>query len=235
MKLHQWLAVAITTAFIAACSGGGGDAGVPASNAPVTSTDTFQVKAAYVNYFNDTRSYPFTVSGTASGFSVTGSGTVTQSPVTNGLFEGAAVLQKTSTVSGSVVANGVTISLAASDTTFVDSNYVAKGWSGEEYVVVTSVAVVPDTAKVNDSGPWHTSNRYADSSKSTLLGSSDVSFSLAPDTATTALLKIIQVDKDTVGNTTMTMTAVFRMTPAGGLTRLSETAVDGSSTLTLTY
>jgi hypothetical protein len=57
------------------------------------SVDTFQVKTAYINYFNDTSSHPFTVTGTAAGFTVTGSGTVTQSSVTNGTFEGAPVLQ----------------------------------------------------------------------------------------------------------------------------------------------
>lgn len=230
MKLRHLLAVTLTATFIAACGGGGGDSGLP-----VVSTDTFQVKTAYINYFNDISSHPFTVSGTTAGFVVTGSGTVTQSPVTNGVFEGAAVLQKTTTVTGSFVANGVPFDLTAADTAFVDANYAAKGWAGEEYVVVTSATTVPDTAKVNDTGLWHTSNRYADSSKTTLLGTSEVDFALAPDTATTALLRITQTDKDSFGSTVMTATANFRMTPAGGLTRLSETAVEGSTTLTLTY
>lgn len=234
MKLRHLLTATLTATFLAACGGGGGDAGVPAPT-PVVSTDTFQLKTAYINHFNDTSSHPFTVSGTVSGFVVTGTGTVTQSAVTNGLFEGATALQKTSTVTGSFVANGVPFSLAATETAYVDSNYVAKGWTGDEYVVVTSAATVPDTAKVNDTGLWHTSNRYADSTKTTLLGTSVVSFALAPDTATTALLKITQVDKDTLGSTVMTATANFRMTPAGGLTRLSETGVDGTTTLTLTY
>jgi len=166
---------------------------------------------------------------------VTGSGTVTQSPVTNGLFEGAAVLQKTTTVNGTFVANGVTIPVTASGTAFVDPTCVAKGWVGEEYVVLSSVATVPDTAKVNDTGLWHTSNRDAGSTRSSWLGTSVARFALAPDTATTALLDIIQIDKDALGNTTTTSTAVFRMTPAGDLTRLSETAVDSTTTLTLTY
>lgn len=233
MKLRHLLTVTLLSTFLAACGGGGG--GVPASPLPVVSTDTFQIKTAYINDFNDTSSHPFTVSGTTAGFVVTGSGTVTQSPVTNGLFEGATVLQKTSTVTGSFVANGVTIPLIAADTAYMDANYVAKGWTGEGYVVVTSATNVPDTAKVNDTGLWHTSNRYANSTKTTLLGTSEVSFALAPDTATTALLKITQIAKDTIGSTVMTATANFRMTPAGDLTRLSETGVDGTTTLTLTY
>lgn len=213
----------------------GADAGAPAAPLPVVSTDTFQVKTAYINYFNDISSHPFTISGATAGLVVTGSGTVTHSPVTSGIFEGASALQKTTTITGSFVANGVTIVLTVADTAFVDANYVAKGWTGQGYVVVTSGATMPDTAKIHDTGLWHTSNRYADSSKTTLLGTSEVRFTLAPDTATTALLRITQVDKDRFGDRLMAATANFRVTPAGDLTRLSETAIEGSTTMTLTY
>lgn len=235
MKFSKLSTLTLSAAFIAACGGGGGDSGLPTPVPPVVSSETFQVKTAYINYFTDTSSHPFLVSGTAAGFKVTGSGTVTQSGVTNGTFEGAAVLQKTTLVTGSFVVNNTSYSLDASDTAYVDANYVAKGWSGEEYVVVVSVAVVPDTAKVNDTGLWHTSNRFDTSAKTTFLGTSQVSFALEADTATTALLKIIQIDKDTVGDIEMTATATFRVTPAGGLTRLTENAIAGTTNLTLTY
>lgn len=234
MKLHQWLTVAFTAAFVTAC-GGGGDAGAPSSNVPVASTDTFQVKTAYINYFNDTSNHPFKISGTAAGYAVTGSGTVEQSSIGNGTFEGAPVLQKTSTVTGTFFANGTTYPLVATDTTYVDSNYVPKGWANGEYVVISNAATIPDTAKVNDTGLWHTSNRFIDSSKIIFLGTSQVSYALLPDTASTALLKITQVDKDLIGNAIMTATAIFRITPAGALTRLSETGVDITNNLTLTY
>ena len=233
MKFHKLLALACCAAFVAACGGGGGD--VPATTTPVVSTDVFQVKTAYVNYFNDIGTYPFVVSGTAAGYSVTGSGTVTQSNVTSGTFESVAALQKTTTVTGSFVANGASYSLAATDTAYVNLSYVALGWSGDEYVIVTNVATVPDTAKVNDAGPSHSANRYVSSTDRTFLGTSDVSFALKADTATTALLEIIQVDKNTSGVIEMTATATFRMTPAGGLTRLSENAISGTTNLTLTY
>ena len=81
MKKYLQLVLAFCLSiFIAACGGGGSD-GPPA---PVTSTDNFQVKTAYVNYFNDSRSLPFSISGTSSGVTVSGSGTLTQSSVTNG-------------------------------------------------------------------------------------------------------------------------------------------------------
>ena len=235
MKFRQFLTLTTLAALLAACGGGGGGDGAPASAGPVVSTDTFQLKTAYVNYINDTSTHPFKISGVAAGYSATGSGTVTQTSVTNGTFEGVAVLQKTTTVTGSFVANGAPFSIASADTSYVDSNYLAKGWSGDEYAVVTSVAVIPNTAKVNDSGIWHTASRYTTSAKTTLLGTSEVSFALQADTAATALLKIIQVDRNTAGSIEMTATAAFRMTPAGALTRLSENAIASTTNLTLTY
>lgn len=230
--LPRLLMVTLTAAFIAAC---GGDAGVPASPIPVVSVDTFQVKTAYVNYFNDTRSYPFRISGTVAGFNVTGSGTVSQSVVTNGLFEAAAVLQKTSIITGSYVANVTTFPISAISTEYVSLTYTPKGVVGDEYVVVTSAVPIPDTAKVNDTGFWYAANRYATSLKAVFLGTSEVSYSVQPDTAVTALLKIIQVDKDLIGLPVMTTTSLFRITPTGSITRLSETAIDGTGTLTITY
>ncbi len=234
MKFHKLLTLTLSAAFIAACGGGGGDAGVPAPT-PVVSADIFQVKTAYINYFNDTATYPFTISGTVSGYSVSGSGSLAQSSVTGGTFEGAAALQETSTVNWSLMINGQSSTFTDTQTAYVDSTYVPLGWAGDEYVMVTSAATIPVTAMVNDKGIWHTANRYATSAKTTLLGTEVTSFELAPDTAVTALLKITQVDKDTLGNIEMTATATFRMTPAGALTRLSENAVDATTSLTLTY
>jgi len=233
MKLQKLLVVAMSTAFLAACGGGGGGSSAPI--APVTSTETFQVKTAYVSYFTDSRSLPFTMSGTTSGVSVNGSGTVTQSGVTSGTFEGVAALQKVMTITASLVGNGVTIPFGATSTSYVDSNYTPKGISGSEYSVVTSAVNIPVTAKVNDTGIWSTSNRYTTSAKTTLLGTTEASFVLQPDTASTALLKIIQTDKNTSGTPKMISTVSFRMTPAGALTRLSETGVGGTTNLTITY
>ncbi len=228
----QLVCAACLTALIAACGGDGGSGGAPV---PVTSTDIFQVKTAYVNYFNDSRSLPFTISGTISGFSVSGSGTLTQSGVTAGNFEGSPVLQKVSTVTASVLVNGTPLNTAESATAYVDSNYVPKGSSNGEYRVIGNAINIPYTAKVNDTGVWYSENIYLASDKASFLGTSVTSFVMMPDTASTAILKIIQTDKDTFGNVTTISTIIFRMTPAGELTRLSETGVESDMTLTFTY
>ena len=224
---------ACLTALIAAC-GGGGSGGTPAP-VPVTSTDIFQVKTAFVNYFNDSRSLPFTISGTISGVSVSGSGTLTQSGVTAGSFEGLPVLQKVSTVTATVLVNGTPLTTAESTTSYADSNYVPKGSSNGEYRVIGNAVNIPDTALVNDTGVWYTEDIYLASDKVSFLGTSVTSFVMMPDTASTAILKIIQTDRDTSGNVTLIATITFRMTPAGELTRLAEAGLDGDMTLTLTY
>ncbi len=77
--------------------------------------------------------------------------------------------------------------------------------------------------------------RYTNSTKTSLLGTQVLSFAIQPETSTTALLKLIEVEQDNAGNTTTTSTITFRLTPAGAMTRLSETAVSGATALTLTY
>lgn len=79
------------------------------------------------------------------------------------------------------------------------------------------------------------SKRYTNSNKTGLLGTQVLSFAIQPETSTTALLKLIEVEKDNAGNTTSTSTITFRLTPAGSMTRLSETTVSGTTALTLTY
>lgn len=233
MKLPTILALTMATTFLTACGGGGGNGGTPA--APVTSTETFQVRAAYINYLNDTRTLPFTLSGSTSGLPVSGSGSLTQSSLTSSSFEGFAALQKTSTVNASLTANGITDPFSSTLISYVDSNYVPLGSVNDEYLVVTGAATIPVTGKVNDTGIWFSANRYASSFKISFLGTEVVSYALLPDTASTALLDIIQVDKNLSGATTLTTTLRFRISPAGELTRLSEQAIDDTTHLTLTY
>jgi len=227
MKSIKSLIAISTLMALTACGGG--------SSTPSTSTDTYQLRTAYVNYMTDTRSSPFTASGTVQGVNVTGSGSFTQGALTNTTFENQAALQKVSTVTASLNANGQTLPLSTSSTTYVDSNYNLLGASGTDYEVVSGSVTIPSTAQVNDTGVWYSSTRYATSTKATRRGTASVSYVLEPDTASSALLKLIRIEKDTTGTTTSTSTLSFRMTPGGGLTRLSESTLTSTGTLTITY
>jgi hypothetical protein len=230
MKSIRSLIAISTLMALTACGGGGG------SSTPATSTDSYQLRTAYVNYLRDTRSAPFTVSGTVQGINVTGSGSATQGALTSTTFENQTALQKVSVVTGTLSANGQTLPLSSSSTTYVDSNYNPLGSSGTDYEVISGSVTIPTTAKVNDTGVWYSSTLYATSAKTTRRGTASVSYVLEPDTTSTALLKIIRVEKDTSGTTSSSSIISFRMTPAGSLTRLSESELMPNGTaLTITY
>lgn len=217
---------------LSACGGGGGGGSI----GPVTSTETFQLRTAWVNYVTDSRSMPFSLSGTISGVNVTGSGTVTQGSLSSTTFESQSALQKTTTVTGSISANGSTIPLSTSSTNYVDTSYNPLGSNdGTDYTVVNNGAAIPTTGRVNDTGTWYSSVRYTSSAKTTRRGTDAVSFVLEPDTASTALLKIINIERDTSNTVTSTSTVTFRMTPGGSLTRLSESTLQGTTSLNITY
>ena len=228
-QFKVWSA-ASAVALLSACGGGGGG-----SSAPVTSTDTFQLRTAYVSYINGSGSWPFSISGTVSGANVTGSGTETAGSVSSTTFEGLAAQAKTSTATGSFTVNGQNYPLAVTSTAYVSSNYDPLGFNGTEYEVVNSSVSIPATARVNDTGTWYSSVRYTSSRKTTRAGTATATFVLEPDTSSTALLKIIRIEKDTANTVTSTSTTSFRMTPAGALTRISEIDLQGTTSLTLTY
>lgn len=233
MKILRLISVTALVFLVSACGGGGGGGG--GSNGPVTSTETFQVKAAYVNYLNKTGSFPFTLSGTSSGTNVTGSGTLTLSTPSNGTFESISVLQKNSAATFTIIANGVSANDGSASSTYVDSNYQPKGSSGTEYAVVTSNIAIPVTGRVGDSGTWSIENRYTNSTKTSLLGTTTTSYVLEADTASTALLKIIDEEKNNAGTTTSTMIETYRITPAGAITAVSATASASPTFLTFTF
>lgn len=229
-KIKYAAAVAAIT-LLAACGGGGGG-----SSGPVTSTETFQVRTALTNYLINTATYTGTISGTYSSNPVTGTMVVTQGSLGAGTFEGQSALSKATTATGNIVVNGTNVPSAVTTTMFFDSNYVPLGESGgTDYEVVTGAVTIPTTARVGDTGNLYSVNRYSSSSKALLRGTKQVSYVLEPDTATTAIFKLIEVEKDTSNITTSTSTSSFQITPSGGITRKQETLAETGVALTVTY
>lgn len=214
---------------IAGCGGGGDD------SAPVASTETFQLKTAFIASITNSSSSTFTLSGTSSGISVTGSGTIVDSSLTPDTFEGINCFKQVSTLTGTISANGNTIPIGSTGTNFYDENSNYLGYSGELYSVVVGSMTIPVTAKVNDTGILFTEQEYSSSLKSILLGTNTVSFSIEPDTSTTALLKIITTEKNVTNAVVSTDISVYRITPSGSFTILYETYVDDVDNLRIDY
>jgi hypothetical protein len=106
---------------------------------------------------------------------------------------------------------------------------------GADYEVVAGEVTIPTTARVGDTGNLYTINRWSSSSKTLLRGITQVSYVLEPDTASTAIFKIISVDKDNSNTITSTSTVSFQITPSGGATRKQETLTENGVALTVTF
>ena len=234
-KIARVFAMAATV-LIAACGGGGDSAGE--NGGPVASTQTFQMRTAYVNSISIAGSKNFTVSGTVSGFPVGGSGTLTVSGLSAATFEGVAAQQTSTTLATTITSGGSSFPQTITSLAYVDANYNPLGGSiaGKEYfVVVPASGNIPVTAKVNDTGTAYTATLYTSSDKLTPMGTRKVSFLLAADTESTALLRLTSVDKNLSGDIVSTSTSEYRMTPAGDLTHLKDTGMDAIFSLTFTY
>jgi hypothetical protein len=225
------LLTAIAVLLLLSACGGGGDGG---GDAQVLSTGSFNLQAAYKSNFTATNSYKFNISGTYGSFPVSGSGSAIVGAVTSGVFEGQSALQHTTSILGSFLANGQTIPLATSAVYWVDTNYMPRGSVATEYVVINGTATIPTAAKVNDTGSLYVANRYRNSTKTQLLGTTTVTYVVEADTATTALVTLISVDKNTNGTTTQTSTEQYRVTTANTITKIKETTVDNLNSLNLT-
>ena len=219
----------VTFVFLAGCGGGGGGTSVP-----VASTSTFNLQAAYKSYYATSASYKFNITGTYGANPISGSGSAVVGTVSSGTFEGQSALQQTTTVTGSFIANNQTIPLAASSISWVDTNYMPRGTSGgSEYIVVDASASIPIAAKINDTGSVFTAKRYTTSAKTTLLGTRTVTYVVEADSGTTALVTLIDVDKNNAGTMTSTATSQYRITTANTFTKIKETLVDNVNGISL--
>ena len=227
----KFLTATAVLSLLSACGGGGGSV-----SGPVASTESFNLKTVWANTLTSSSSNNYTISGTVNGVAVSGSGTVTRGNLSAGTFEGLPAQQRTTTATGSVVVNGVTVPLNTSSIDWVDSNYLPKGESGgEDYVVVTGTPTIPTIARINDTGTLYTANRYSSSTKADLRGASRATYVVEVDTSSTALVTLIIEERNTSNVTTSTSSAQFRITPSGTFTRIKETLVEGNSTLIVTY
>jgi hypothetical protein len=220
--IYVWVSVGL-----AAC-GGGGDS---SSAEPVSSTETFQIRRAYIELLKPSQ-HTFSVSGTGTEngnvVALSGNGIITYSDLVDGTFGSNVALVQTSTITGNVTGNGLTLPLAETIHTYYDSNNVPLGISrASSYYErdVNSVALPPLTAKVGDSGALWTLNAYSNSTKSFAAGKTVFSYVIEPDTANTALLKIITNVFNTSSTNIGNGVVVFRITPTGGITRLYETSL----------
>ena len=228
LKLAIGLAI---TATLVAC-GGGSDSG-PA--APVASKTFYHLKALLATASNDTKTLSWTLTGTLKGVAVTGSGSVSQSALNPAVFEGESALARTIAFTGTTFGNGITEPYNPTATEYLESNYNPLGTVADDYQVVIGTPNIPLSIKVGDAGLLYTANTYRTSSKEVLTGTKTNSFVLEADTATKAILKFITIGKDNSGKEITSSTIVYRVGINGSITRIAETRVTLTDTLSITY
>lgn len=229
MKFINLLSILLSTAFLVACGGGGGD------SSPVATTKTFDLKATYATYLNSSYAYKISISGIVSGVPVAGSGNLTVGTLQSTQFEGKPALMKTSVITGTINAGGNSIPYSGSSQGYYDSNYNPVGTSGDNYSVVGNYIAMPTAAKVNDTGVWMTSVNYSSSAKLYPTGTRSVSYALSADTETTAILTLVYTDKDTSGNIISTITDKLRISVTNSVTPLSEALFTASTSVLFTF
>lgn len=228
-KIINYFLAGVIAVFLAACSG------ERLSVELETSSETFQMRAAWENYVKQSGSYPFKISGASSGVALSGSGTSFNGALTPDAFEGSRALRKVAAIKGEMAVGGKAVPYDISDTYYFDMGFNLLGnKSNEEYAVVSKF-MLPQTARVNDTGVLYTKNAYKDSSRSALLGTVTGTFVLEPDTTTTALLKIVDEKRDISGKTTAKLTEIVRVTPDGAVAPVSQSAANPDGTINITF
>jgi hypothetical protein len=171
---------------ITGCGGGGGGSSVE-STGPVTSSLTFDVGTAYSALRASGQSGSFSVS---SSNNCKGSGTFTAGPAnTNTTFEGQPALSSTSVLNINYT-NCTPATISNTAISYTDTNYVPLGALGDYYVVYSGAYSVPSSVRVGDVGILANAIRYTDNTKTTQNGTTQESYVVEADTATTALITI---------------------------------------------
>ena len=220
----------VSCLFVAALAvgcGGGGDA------VPESSAMSFPLSQIAQSVVQERGSYPVRLEGTAtySGESVpvTGSGTVSLS-TGSGTFEGVVHAERRVSVTGSVSVRGVTVPIAANVQEYYGADTKPIGRiDSDSYCVYEGQSPIPAFVKVGDSGSWYNSVCYTSSAKVSRVSTSSATYVIEPDSATTALLKLVQRVNSGSGQGNVAV-ASYRITSAGSYTKVSEnsaSAVDG--------
>ena len=145
---------------LTACGGGGSASPTPTPTptpapvqtptpTPTPTPSTFPLQQVMANIYSKGVNQTVSMSGTASEsgnpYALTGSAQVAVVPATiSTSFNGQTALQGSASVTGSLAANGQTISYASSNQVFVDTNYNNLGnSSASSYCVASAPAAVP--------------------------------------------------------------------------------------------
>lgn len=207
---------------LSGCGGGGGDGGGSAPPATL-----FPIGSAMSTFFQTSHSYTLTATNGANTFTIQTSFT----PGSASSFEGQAT--STYTQSGTVSVNGVVTGGVNSGVTyFTASPYKNLGYisSTDQYQVYANQQTLPTNATVEQSGLLDTSTTYTNNTKTVVYATDTETWSLSPDTLTTAWMCI----DDTyviVGSSPVALTHCFKIDTTGNVLALKVSMPINGTTL----
>ena len=191
------ICVLITTT---GCGGGGGGS---SPSGPVTSTNSFPLRAGFDALIASGETISLTANGTAATQSTNGlcSGTLnetTGSATPGATFETAPALSAVSVTTISFT-NCAPSPVTATTTNYYDPSFLPLGFEeggGGDYGVFLAPPAIPNSVMVGDAGIIGTVTLYTDSNKNVVNGREDLSFVVEPDTASTAIVNLITKSYD---------------------------------------
>lgn len=231
-KIYKLIGALLIAIALSGCGGGGGGGAVTSSSV-VSSNQSFPFKTAYANIVNSTATLPYTVtSGTQNG-----AGNLWQSALSNSVFQSVAVLAKTVTASTVMNLNGVSTPLPLTVIYYFDSNYLPVGSTeGADCIKVKGSVNIPSTVKVGDSGLMYSFSRFGSCISVFENRFGTVTYAVEPETATSVLVKLTEIQKDVVNQIAKTVSTTIRVDINGQAKRISEVSVDQYNiTTTISY
>jgi hypothetical protein len=215
-RLHLHATAFACALLLSACGGGGSST---ASSGPAASPLSLPLKSAYSALVASGYSITFAVSGTCNGTASETAGAAAGGAAfegTSGLLSAAHTLTLSFT-------NCAPSSSAATSAVYYDTNYIPLGSSipGTLYRVYAAGLVIPSTVSVGSTGAIGTSNNYSNSSKTTLVGQTTLSYVVEPDTDSTAIVNLIARTFDAAGHLTSTEQDRYRISATGPIVPVS--------------
>lgn len=209
MKLRIFLASSLTCAFLTAC--GGGSDSTPATPATSAGT-TFPLEAAYTKAVTNGVS----LSGTAVDGADTWTMTILLTPASDEAFEG--VVRKKALQSLTIKKNGTVLTATNIQGYYSLNPFSTQGarYADGTYAVQTSTTgSFAVAAKVGDSGRLGVLTLYTNASKTSFQGTTESTWTLEADTATTAFGCANNILKNSAGVQTGTAAGCYKIDTNG--------------------
>jgi hypothetical protein len=228
----------VATMALTACGGGGGLGGSNTTAPPAGSYDLHAATAALVK---SGMSVKVNLTGTAiangTSNSFTGTGTLTLSAGANGTFNGLTAETQTESISGTITVAGQSVPYTSTVVNAYDNTAAFLGESTSSDFEVASAPITIPTTVGTAATELGTLSRYTDSTRSVVLGTTQVSVVLSLAAATTGAAEVVQFTYkvyDSHQALVETDTFSYNLSESSALTLNSATVQNASGSLTAT-